>query len=63
MHDIGFEHHVQPNKISITQATELGTVYTEEEVSAICKMPIPKRWKCIWMAPGFVMRQYHSIQG
>ena len=29
MHGIGFEHHVQPKVISITQATELGTVYTE----------------------------------
>ena len=26
MHGIGFEHHVQPRVVSITQATELGTV-------------------------------------
>jgi threonine aldolase len=31
----GFVHHVQPAAISITQATELGTVYAPEEVAAI----------------------------
>jgi len=35
MHGIGFEHHVQPRVVSITQATELGTVYTLEELRAI----------------------------
>ena len=35
MHGIGFEHHVQPRVVSITQATELGTVYTIEEIRAI----------------------------
>ena len=29
---IGFEHHVQPRMISMTQSTELGTVYTPEEI-------------------------------
>ena len=29
---IGFEHHSQPRVVSISQATELGTVYTPEEV-------------------------------
>jgi len=32
LHGIGFEHHVQPRVVSITQATELGTVYTLEEI-------------------------------
>jgi threonine aldolase len=32
MHGIGFEHHVQPRVVSITQATELGTVYSIEEI-------------------------------
>ncbi|HYW96047.1 MAG TPA: beta-eliminating lyase-related protein, partial [Bacteroidales bacterium] len=36
MHGIGFEHHVQPAVISITQATELGTVYSISEIKAIC---------------------------
>lgn len=35
MHGFGFEHHAQPGVISITQATELGTVYTIEEIRAI----------------------------
>lgn len=32
MHGIGFEHHVQPRVVSITQSTELGTVYTVGEI-------------------------------
>ncbi|WP_439185158.1 threonine aldolase family protein [Carboxylicivirga taeanensis] len=35
MHGFGFEHHSQPKLVSITQATELGTIYTVEEVKAI----------------------------
>ena len=35
MHGIGFEHHVQPRVISITQSTELGTLYTLEEIREI----------------------------
>jgi threonine aldolase len=35
MHGIGFEHHVQPRVISITQSTELGTVYTLEEIRTL----------------------------
>lgn len=31
------EHHVQPRIVSITQATELGTVYRPEEVEAIAR--------------------------
>jgi threonine aldolase len=34
-HGIGVEHHVQPKVISITQATEVGTVYKPEEVRAL----------------------------
>jgi threonine aldolase len=32
----GDQHHVQPRVVSITQSTELGTVYTPEEIDAIC---------------------------
>ncbi|HSV89286.1 MAG TPA: low specificity L-threonine aldolase [Bacteroidales bacterium] len=32
LHSIGFQHHSQPKVISITQATELGTVYTPDEI-------------------------------
>jgi len=35
MHGIGFEHHVQPRVLSITQSTELGTVYSMEEIREI----------------------------
>lgn len=35
LHSVGFEHHVQPKLISITQATELGTVYSSGEISAL----------------------------
>ncbi len=32
MHGFDFEHHSQPKVISISQATEMGTVYTPDEV-------------------------------
>ncbi len=35
LHDIGNEHHVQPRVVSITQATEYGTVYTPQEIRVI----------------------------
>ena len=34
----GFVHHAQPLAISLTQATELGTVYTPEEIKAIAQV-------------------------
>lgn len=33
---LGNVHHVQPGVVSITQATELGTVYSAEEIRAVC---------------------------
>lgn len=36
MHGFGDQHHCQPKVISITQCTELGTVYTAEELKKIC---------------------------
>lgn len=36
-HGIGDEHHVQPRVISITQATEVGTVYKPKEIQALAK--------------------------
>ncbi len=35
LHGLGDEHRVQPRVLSLTQATELGTVYSVEEVRAI----------------------------
>jgi len=36
-HLIGVVHHAQPGVVSITQSTELGTVYTASEVAALCE--------------------------
>ena len=36
MHGLNFEHHSQPRLISISQVTEMGTIYTPEEVKSIC---------------------------
>ena len=35
LHGIGVEHHVQPRVISISQSTEMGTVYRPDEISAL----------------------------
>jgi threonine aldolase len=36
-HGIGDQHHAQPRVISITQATEMGTVYRPEEIQALAR--------------------------
>lgn len=35
LHEVGFEHHVQPRVISVSQATEMGTVYTPRELKEL----------------------------
>ena len=35
LHGIGVEHHVQPAVITISQATEMGTVYTKDELKTL----------------------------
>ncbi|MGP1446255.1 MAG: threonine aldolase family protein [Candidatus Limimorpha sp.] len=35
LHGFGFEHHSQPKLISITQPTELGTLYSLDEIKAL----------------------------
>jgi threonine aldolase len=35
-HVQGVQHHAQPGVVSITQATELGTLYTVDEIAALC---------------------------
>ena len=35
LHALGDEHHVQPRVLSITQSTEMGTVYSLDEVRAL----------------------------
>ena len=38
MHGFGFEHHSQPRAISITQPTELGTLYSIDEIKALADL-------------------------
>lgn len=38
LHGFGFEHHSQPKAISISQPTELGTLYTLEEIRALADL-------------------------
>src|ERR687897_230849 len=35
LHASGNEHHVQPRVISVSQATEMGTVYTRKELKTL----------------------------
>lgn len=35
LESFGFQHHAQPKVISISQVTEMGTVYTPEEIKAL----------------------------
>lgn len=35
-HFQGVQHHAQPGVVSLTQSTELGTLYTADEVAALC---------------------------
>jgi len=37
LHGVGFEHHVQPRVVSVSQSTEMGTVYTPEELKALSR--------------------------
>ena len=37
LHGVGFEHHVQPRVISVSQATEMGTVYTRSELKTLAE--------------------------
>ena len=38
LHGFGFEHHSQPKAISISQPTELGTLYTFDEIRALADL-------------------------
>ena len=35
LHAVGYEHHVQPRVISVSQVTEMGTVYTRKELKTL----------------------------
>ncbi|CAN5638133.1 low specificity L-threonine aldolase [soil metagenome] len=36
LHWLGTEHHVQPHVLSISQVTEMGTVYAVDEIATLC---------------------------
>ena len=36
LHGLGVQHHTQPGVISISQSTEMGTVYTVKELKTLC---------------------------
>ncbi|WP_254126946.1 low specificity L-threonine aldolase [Aquihabitans sp. G128] len=36
LHWLGTEHHVQPRVLSISQVSEMGTVYSVDEIAALC---------------------------
>ncbi len=36
LHGFGDQHHVQPKVVSITQSTEMGTIYSLEEIKTLC---------------------------
>ncbi|HOP03722.1 MAG TPA: low specificity L-threonine aldolase [Tenuifilaceae bacterium] len=38
LHGFGFQHHAQPKVISISQPTELGTLYTPTEIKALSEL-------------------------
>jgi len=38
LHSFGDQHHVQPKVISISQSTELGTLYQPEEIAALAEL-------------------------
>jgi threonine aldolase len=38
LHGFGFEHHAQPKVVSISQVTELGTLYSVDEIKAIAEL-------------------------
>lgn len=37
LNSIGFQHHVQPRMVSISQATEKGTLYTVDEIASLAR--------------------------
>jgi threonine aldolase len=38
LHGFGFEHHAQPRVISISQPTEMGTLYTQHEIAVLADL-------------------------
>jgi hypothetical protein len=45
---LGNEHAVQPGVVSISQCTELGTAYTQDEVARSPSRRTGTGWSCTW---------------
>ncbi len=43
LNGMGVEHHVQPKVISITQSTEMGTIYSLDEIKTLCAFAHQRR--------------------
>jgi len=58
LHGFGFEHHSQPKVIAISQTTEMGTVYTPEEVRALADLAHEYEivFVCRWNSDGKCLR-------
>ena len=50
----GFEHHVQPGAISITQVTEMGTVYSLKELRNLSDFVNLNHSRFTWMELAFL---------
>jgi len=51
----GVVHHVQPAAVSLTQASEAGTVYSVDEVHDIAEITMLTASAYIWMVPASPM--------
>jgi threonine aldolase len=49
-----------PMAVTMTQATEIGTVYSLDEIDAIAAIAKATTCLCTWMAPALPMRWSHS---
>ena len=45
LHVVGDEHHVQPGVLSVTQSTESGTLYSADELTALCGEARDAGWR------------------
>ena len=53
----GFEHHAQPRVISVSNVTELGTVYTPAELRALADLAHEHGCCCTWTARASATRR------
>ena len=56
MHGFGDQHHAQPKMVSLTQCTELGTVYTKKNYGRYATMLTSTECWYTWMVHVWAMR-------